>query len=168
MFFFAANVAAVHKNMCASNFCTLWKFCKTLVLSASVSKPWKELGVRFLDILQWRNLSQSLLVFLVSTAMWPACGDYHNSPYAHPWCCFLFPWKQIYMYSVWNGWIIQMLLLFAIIRLTLNYLYIMWAAHDSSNNVALIFCFITCSGIAEHFGFQPPKRTLDVWWERGG
>ena len=35
-------------------------------------------------------------------------------------CCSV----QIYMYCVWSGWVIQMLLFVAVLQLSLNYLHI--------------------------------------------
>ncbi|CAI8031704.1 GRAM domain-containing protein 4, partial [Geodia barretti] len=68
------------------------------------SKPWRETASHVKETLRWKSSAESLVVFL------------------------------IYMYCVWNGWIIQLVLFISVIKLTLNYLYI--------------------SGLAEQFGFS--------------
>jgi hypothetical protein len=70
---------------------------------AKSSKPWRETAFHVRDTLKWKNSAESLVVFL------------------------------IYMYCVWNGWVIQLVLFISVVKLTLNYLYI--------------------SGLAEQFGF---------------
>jgi hypothetical protein len=56
------------------------------------SKPYREFVASLIGVLQWVNPSLTLVAFLV------------------------------YMYAVWNGWIIQLVLLTAITYLSINYL----------------------------------------------
>lgn len=78
---------------------------------ASSSKPWRELGSFLVGVIQWKNASLSLVMFL------------------------------IYMYCVWTGWVLQLLLMIMIIHLTVNYLRII--------------------GMAEQFGFHSNRRSFE-------
>lgn len=57
------------------------------------------------------------------------------------------------MYCVWNGWIIQLILFLAVVKLTLNYLYIRYTAHTSLVYTLHNTFTFTYSGLAEQFGF---------------
>jgi hypothetical protein len=61
-------------------------------------------------------MAETLVVFLVSTVL-PLFISYSLSlsPSLPP--------HQIYMYCVWNGWIMQVVAFISIIKLSMNYLY---------------------------------------------
>ena len=46
---------------------------------------------------------------------------------------------QIYMYCVWNGWIIQLVLFISVIKLTLNYLYIRYIHNTVCHTICTVF-----------------------------
>ncbi|XP_064400185.1 GRAM domain-containing protein 4-like isoform X2 [Halichondria panicea] len=56
-------------------------------------KPWRETAQHTQDILQWKHIAESLVIFL------------------------------LYMYCVWSGWVITVALLVAIFKLSVNYLH---------------------------------------------
>jgi len=89
---------------------TAKKLKDNLMRVAKSSKPWREFGTFVQDVLNWKNTAESLVAFL------------------------------IYMYCVWHGWILQLLLFIMLIKLTLNYLH--------------------TSGLAVQFGFHAQRRNL--------
>ena len=61
---------------------------------------------------------------------------------------------QIYMYCVWNGWIIQLLLFIAVLKLTLNYLYIRYIQ-------VRVYVYCHCTGNKDTLIYIP-DRQFDV------
>lgn len=85
----------------------------SLVSTAKSSRPFRDGYDSVVNVFQWKTSAESLVVFLVSIDLY-----FHHITLTDCTCI------QIYMYCVWNGWIIQLVLFIAVLKLTLNYLYI--------------------------------------------
>ena len=91
--------------------------------TARSSKPWTAFGRGVQDVLQWQKMAETLVVFLVS-AMLPLFIYLSSLSLPPPSLPPSLPSSsQIYMYCVWNGWIMQVVAFIAIIKLSMNYLY---------------------------------------------